>query len=167
MVSPMITALRENDKAKAAKFDDLHSLNEHVGLVLSRAVGSGGAQDRFEAPTPAVTVAAPALASVEGVLLTSLTGMGVAEDVAKALMAEAVANNPSGDPLTLMQTITATFKASPPAVKPPKPKKVPVDELPDDDLRRIVANGKKAGAAAYDALLAAGVVRPPMLDFAA
>ena len=26
---------------------------------------------------------------------------------------------------------------------------------------------KQAGAAAYDALLAAGVVRPPMLDFAA
>jgi len=167
MVSPMITALRENDKAKAAKFDDLHSLNEHVGLVLSRAVGSGGAQERFEVPTPAVTVAAPALVSVEGVLLTSLTGMGVAEDVAKALMAEAVANNPSGDPLTLMQTITATLKASPPAVKPPKPKKMPVDELPDDDLRRIVANGKTAGAAAYDTLLAAGVVRPPMLDFAA
>ena len=104
---------------------------------------------------------------MEAVLLTSLKGMGVAEDVAKALVAEAVANNPSGDPLTLMQTITATLKASPPVVKPPKPKKVPVDELPDDDLRRIVANGKQAGAAAYDALLAAGVVRPPMLDFAA
>lgn len=165
MVAPMITALRENDTAKAAKFDDLRSLNEHVGLVLSRAIG-GGAQDSVEAPTPAATAAAPASASMEVVLLTSLTGMGVADDVAKALVAEAVANNPSGDPLTLMQTITATLKASPPAVKPPKPKKVPVDELPDDDLRRIVANGKQAGAAAYDALLAAGVVRPPMLDFA-
>ena len=167
MVAPMITALRENDTVKAAKFDDLRSLNEHVGLVLSRAIGGGRAQDSVEAPPPAATAAAPASACMEAVLLTSLTEMGVAEDVAKALVAEAVANNPSGDPLTLMQTITATLKASPPVVKPPKPKKVPVDELPDEDLRRIVANGKQAGAAAYDALLAAGVVRPPMLDFAA
>ena len=166
MVAPMITALRENDTVMAAKFDDLRSLNKHVGLLLSREIG-GGAHNSVEVPPPAATATAPASASMEEVLLTSLTGMGVAEDVSKALVAEAVANNPSGDPLTLMQTITATLKKSPPVVKPPKPKKVLVDELPDDDLRRIVANGKQAGAAAYDALLAAGVVRPPMLDFAA
>jgi hypothetical protein len=167
MVEPMITALRENDTVKAAKFDDLRSLNEHVGLVLGRAIGGEGARDSIEVPPAAAPAPTPPLASMEVVILTSLIGMGVAEDIARVLVAEAVANSPISDPLTVMQTITSTLKQSPPVVKPPKRKKVPVDELPDDDLRLIVAKGKQENVAAYDALLAAGVVRPPILDFAA
>ena len=91
----------------------------------------------------------------------------MADDVAKALLSEAVAKNPSGDPILLMQWIVGTLTASPPKVTKPKPKAPPVDQLPEDDLRRLVAAGKQDNKSAYDALLAAGVVRPPLLDFAA
>ena len=67
----------------------------------------------------------------------------------------------------LRGVIVSTLKASPPKVRPPKPKPPLVDELPEDDLRRLVVAGMKNQQSAYEALLAAGVVRPPMMDFAA
>lgn len=167
LVAPMIEALRENDVVKLNKYDDLRSLNDHIGMVLSRAVGGTSESINVDMPPPSADAESPTSQAMDAVLLASLKGMGVAEDVAKALVDEAVAKNPSGDPLLLMQQIVATLTASPPKVTKPKPKAPTVEELPEDDLRRLVTAGKQDNKSAYDVLLAAGVVRPPMLDFAA
>ena len=167
LVAPMIEALRENDAVKLNKYDDLHSLNDHIGMVLSRAVGGTSESISVDMPPLSADAGSPTSQSMDAVLLGSLKGMGVAEDVANALVDEAVTKNPSGDPLLLMQKIVATLTASPLKVTKPKPKAPPVEELPEDDLRRLVATGKKNNQSAYEALLGAGVVRPPMLDFAA
>jgi hypothetical protein len=59
------------------------------------------------------------------------------------------------------------------AVQPTKPKRTnsaKKDEpatQPEHDLRRIVTLGKQAGRSGYEALLAAGMVKPPLLDIAA
>lgn len=167
LVAPMIEALRENDAVKLSKYDDLRALKNHVGIVLSRAVGGTSESIDVDMIPPPSDAGSPTSQSMEAALLTSLKGIGVADDVAKALLSEAVAKNPSGDPILLMQWIVGTLTASPPKVTKPKPKAPPVDQLPEDDLRRLVAAGKQDNKSAYDALLAAGVVRPPLLDFAA
>lgn len=168
LVAPMIEALREGDSVKLHKFDDLRSLNDHIGLVLSRAIG-GSQEPPADAgmSVPVTDAGSPATQPIDAALLASLKSMGVAEDVAKALVGEAVAKNPSDDPLLLMKQIVSTLTASPPQLKPPKPRAPSEDELPADDLRRLVAAGKQSNQPAYDALLAAGVVRSPMMDFAA
>ena len=165
--APMIEALRESDAVKLSRFDDLRSLNDHIGVVLSRAVGGVPGSADVGMATPAESTESPTAQNIGVVLVASLKGLGVAEDVAKALVDEAVAKSPSGDPLLLMEKIVSTLKASPPKVRPPKPKPPLVDELPEDDLRRLVVAGMKNQQSAYEALLAAGVVRPPMMDFAA
>lgn len=67
----------------------------------------------------------------------------------------------------LMGRMAATLAASPPKLKRSKAKPSSTPELPQDDLRRLVRAGRENGQPAYQALLEAGVVRPPMLDFAA
>lgn len=167
LVAPMIEALRQNDAIKLSKFDDLRSLNDHVAVVLSRAVGGAPGPADVGMIPPDIEAAMPANQTIDAALLASLKSMGVAEDVAKALVDEAVRSNPSGDPLVLLQKVVSTLTASPPKVSSPKPTPPPADELPEDDLRRLLATGKQNHRSAYETLLAAGVVRPPMLDFAA
>ncbi|WBX95215.1 ATP-binding protein [Pseudoxanthomonas mexicana] len=168
MVAPMIQALRTNDPQDLKKYDDLRSLSDHIGIVLGRAL-NGYAAETTAASTPAFPGAAPAAshASIDELLLSSLTSLGVAEDVARQLVGEALAKEPSGDPLMLMGRMTATLAASPPKLKRSKAKHSSTPELPQDDLRRLMRAGKEKGQSAYQTLLEAGVVRPPMLDFAA
>ncbi len=167
LVAPMIEALRQNDAVKLGKFDDLRSLNDHIGVVLSRTIAGAPGPTGGIMFTAATEVGTPGNNAVDSALLASLRSMGVAQDVAMALVDEAVAKNPSGDPLLLLQKIVSTLTASPPKRNSPKTTTPPLDELPDDDLRRLVEKGKQNNTSAYESLLAAGVVRPPMLDFAA
>lgn len=167
LVAPMIEALREKDAVKLAKFHDLRSLNDHVAVVMSRAVEGAAGRAAPDMIPPAAEAGLPSSQAIDVALLAALRSMGVAEDVAKALVDEAVEKNPSGDPMMLLQKIVSTLTASPPKLKPPKPRPPPVDELPEDDLRRLLASGRKNNQSAYDTLLEAGVVRPPLLEFAA
>lgn len=168
MVAPMIQALRTNDPQDLKRYDDLRSLSDHIGVVLGRAL-NGYAPETTAASPPAFPDAAPAAshASIDVLLLSSLTSLGVAEDVARQLVREALAKEPSADPLMLMGRMAATLAASPPKLKRSKAKPSSTPELPRDDLRRLVQAGRENGQSAYQALLEAGVVRPPMLDFAA
>ncbi len=168
MVAPMIQALRANDPQDLKKYDDLRSLSDHIGVVLGRAL-NGYAPETTAASPPAFPDAAPAAShtSIDVLLLSSLTSLGVAGDVARQLVREALAKEPSGDPLMLMGRMAATLVASPPKLKRSKAKPSSTPELPQDDLRRLVRAGRENGQPAYQALLEAGVVRPPMLDFAA
>lgn len=167
MVAPMIRALRTNDPEELKKYDDLSSLSDHIGVVLSRAL-NGQAPESMTAYAP-VSAAEPATsrASIDAVLLSSLTSLGVAEDVAMQLIRETLAKESSGDPLVLMGRMAATLAASPPKLKRSKARPPSTPELPRDDLRRLVQAGRERGRSAYETLLEARVVRPPMLDFAA
>lgn len=162
IVAPMIEALREKDAVKLSRYDDLHSLSDHISVVLSRAMqGKGDAvlEDDILVMNP--SVGTPSSSPTADLVLTSLVRMGVAEDVARLLTEETMAKRPTSDVLTLMSDIVKTLTRSPPKIKSQKPKSVPMNAWPQDDLRRIVADGKVHKQSAYEALLAAGVARSP------
>lgn len=167
IVAPMVEALRDNDVVKLSRYDDLRSLGDHINLVLMRGLHEKGSMD-FEGDIPVTNPNAgtPSSAPLADQVLASLLGMGIAEDVAHVLVDEAVANNPTSDVLNLVADIVATLRKNPPKVKKPKPRPVPADAWPEDDLRRIVEAGKTPRQTAHEALFAAGVVRSP-LDLAA
>lgn len=168
IVAPMIDALRSNDAVKISKYNDLQSLNDHIGVVMGRAMqGEGGPAPGDHLPADGTKAGEPSSRPAAELALDSLVRIGVAADVARLVVDEAVAKNPSDDPIQLMSRITATLAASPPEVKPSRNKPPQEDEWPDADLRRIVARGKEDGHSAHEALLAAGVVRPPLPYFAA
>ena len=101
-------------------------------------------------------------------ILAALRSLNVADDVARVLINEARTQHPSADPLLLMAAISERLAAQPIKPKKPKsPKKPEPAAQPEHDLRRIVALGIKAGHSGYEALLAAGMVKPPLLDIAA
>ena len=165
LVQPMIEALRENDPIKCSKFDDLKSFNDHIGLVLNRALGGeNNRETTAEVPPPIQTNPDD---TIEQRLSMALTQLGVAQDVAKVLIEEALASTESKDPLVLLNKIIASLTASPPKIKKPKAVPAPAEAMPAEDLRRIVSEAGKANISAYDALLAAGVIQPPMREFAA
>ena len=167
LVAPMIKALRENDNFELNMYDDLRGLDAHIQSIL------GGASD----PRPRLEIdpeasprsgQAPKSQSVTDAVLSALKKICVAEDIAQALVNDAVAKDPSGDPLLLLENVLTTLRSSPPKVSRPKVKAVSrkVEDPDDDDLRTIVKGGAERGKCAYDALKEAGVVRPPLLDFA-
>lgn len=166
LVRPMIEALRENDPIKCSKYDDLRALNSHIGLVLTRALGGAfdpeTASDEIPVPTSPNTDD-----PIEQRLRSMLMQLGVAQDVAKLMIDEAMTRTASKDPLVLLNMITETLTASPPKIKKPKVAPLPVEEMSSEDLRGIVDEASKLNISAYDALLTAGVIHPPMLEFAA
>src|SRR5690606_26418740 len=92
----------------------------------------------------------------------ALTASGVAKDVADALVLELANAAGADDPLGLMTLVVDRLRSSPPE----RPKKTRASAkateeqkpLASDDLRSIVAEGRRSKRSAYDALLAAGVV---------
>lgn len=168
IVAPMIEALRLNDKAFLAKCDDLRALSDHVGLVLGRALGGQGPESpQTNAPSTSNTVQDTSNGSTDALLMSSLSTLGVAQDVARKLVDEALAKDPSGDPLLLMAHLARILTASPPKTKKSKPTPQQSECRAENDLRELVQAGRNNKLSAYAALLEAGVVRPPMLDFAA
>jgi len=165
MVRPMVNALRQNDRQKLAAFDDLRSLDAHVKAMLSTAtVASAGPEDTAPLPSPASPLEASA-AFPESTLIKALVDLGVAPDVASVHVKQCIAAHPEADILQLMGHLSAAWVAKP--LK--RAKRVPAtspETWEADDLRRLVQAGTQAGKSAYAALLDAGVVRPPLLDYA-
>lgn len=168
IVRPMLDALRTNDAKTLLKYDDLLPLQVHIEQVMASALQSqvsnvvrlDPAGDEAQVPEPGKDDNDP--------ILAALLSLGVADDVAKVLVNEARLQHPSADPLLLMAAISERLAARP--AKPKKPKASKPSEpavQPERDLRRIVALGKQAGQSGYEVLLAAGMVKPPLLDIAA
>jgi len=68
----------------------------------------------------------------------------------------------------LMSTITDMLVAKPVKKKKSQTSKFQKPSVfSEQDLRRIVAEGQEKELSAYDSLLAARMVKPPVLDFAA
>ena len=92
----------------------------------------------------------------------------MADDVASVLITEAVNKDPSADPFLLLSLISERLIARPVKIKKPPVQKPSPDEVADAlDLRHISAMGKMSGQTAHQTLLAAGLVKPPLLDLAA
>jgi hypothetical protein len=167
IVRPMLDALRANDKAALLKYDDLLPLQAHVNQVLAAAVGTQpvGAATPSAAAEP---VDAPALDDGVDSIRKALMSLGVAADVADVLITEAVDKNPSADPLLLLSLISERLIARPVKAQRPRTPKPSLEDVPDAlDLRHIVAMGKKISQTGHQSLLAAGLVKPPLLDLAA
>ena len=166
VVRPMLDALLANDTAALLKYDDLMPLQAHVNQVLAAAVQSPPVVQAT--PAAADPVDAPVVDDGIDSIRKALSSLGVADDVADVLIAEAVDKNPSADPLLLLSLISERLIARPAKIKRARTKKTVLDEAPDAlDLRHIVALGKKSGQTGYQSLLAAGLMRPPLLDLAA
>lgn len=167
VVRPMLDALRTNDTKALLKYDDLLPLQAHVNQVFASAVGvSASIAERL----PTAVDAVDEVIQVDGTdsIRKALSLLGVADDVAQVLISEAIALNPSVDPLLLMTAITQRLLTRPVKVrKPASPKPSKVIEPIAQDLRHVVAMGQKAGRSGYQSLLAAGLVKPPLLDLAA
>lgn len=175
IVKPMLDALRAGDTKALKKYDDLQPLQEHVYKVMNAASQSQGiASYTTESGTQNVAAESTSLTpekEMQGFILSTLKSLGVASDVASVLIQQAVEQHPSADPLLLLATISEKL-TNVPKVKNVRSKSssqskpVPAEQ-PVNDLRRIVALGRDKGQSAYEALLAASIVRPPLLDLAA
>lgn len=165
VVQPMLAALRSNDAKTLLKYDDLLPLQAHVDRVLSDALAT---PTKFSVPKSelVVSVENSAQESAIDAVFTALKSFGVADDVANVLVKEARAENPSADPLILIAVISEKLSERPVTVKKLKSAKISTIALPvAQDLRHIVANGKDSGKSGYELLLAAGLVKPPLIDF--
>ncbi|MBK5205632.1 MAG: ATP-binding protein [Polaromonas sp.] len=166
VVRPMLDALRANDTKALLKYDDLLPLQAHVNQVLASAVTTPSNVERM--PDAVEPVDAPMQDDGTDSIRKALSSLGVADDVAHVLISEARALNPSADPLLLMATIAERLATRPVKVrKPQSPKLSKVVAPLAQDLRHVVAMGKQAGQSGYQSLLAAGLVKPPLLDLAA
>ncbi len=168
IIRPMIEALRTNDTKALLKYDDLMPLQAHVKQIMASAMQSQLAEVAQQ-PVAVNDVQMPAPPEGDNdPILAALRSLNVADDVAQVLINEARTKHLSADPLLLMAAIAEKLATQPIKPKKPKsPKNADPSIQPEHDLRRIVALGKQAGRSGYEALLMAGVVKPPLLDIAA
>lgn len=168
IIRPMIEALRANDAKALLKYDDLMPLQAHVEQIIASAMQPQLAEV-VPHPIAVNEVQMPASPQDDNdPILAALRSLNVAGDVAQVLIKEARTKHPSADPLLLMAAIAERLAVQP--IKPKKTKSAKEAEpamQPVHDLRRIVTLGKQAGRSGYEALLAAGMVKPPLLDIAA
>ncbi|ACH84987.1 MULTISPECIES: ATP-binding protein [Acidithiobacillus] len=178
LIAPMINALKRGDREAIAQYDDIRPMQDQVLQVFSDALSCMPGQPVLATRSPVASVTTEKAAStnldVRGILLPILAQLGLAGDIAEVLVAEAEAEHPGLSALDLVGIITAKLRDRAPANPSKKPRKsttsatktaktpLPVDA---QDLRTIIS-AKKEGVSAYDALLAAGAVKPPMADLA-
>lgn len=166
VVRPMLDALRSNDAKALLKYDDLLPLQAYVDKVVASSLQTSP----IAQATPDATASADAPASDTGIdsIRKALRSFGVADDVASVLITEAVNKDPSADPFLLLSLISERLIARPVKIKKPPVQKPSPDEVADAlDLRHIAAMGKEGRQTAHQSLLAAGLVKPPLLDLAA
>lgn len=166
IVRPMLDALRQNDLKALSKYDDLLPLHVHVNQLLASALATSSC-DVVQEPIVAAAVAAPQDGCGDPIQ-NALRSLGVADDIAHLLINEAKALHPSADPLLLLATIADRLTKRSVAAPKTRAAKPSVDVAPvAQDLRHVVEQGKQAGKSGYESLLAAGLVKPPLLDIAA
>ena len=166
IVRPMLDALRANDTRALLKYDDLLPLQAHVDQLLASALTSP-LPEMVRVPAAQETVDVPSKDDGTDSIRAALRLLGVADDVAHVLINEARGLNPSADPLLLMAAISEQLTIGHVKVRKPKPAKPPMTAEPlAQDLRCIVARGTSVGHSGYESLLAAGMIKPPLLDLA-
>ncbi|PWB84478.1 MAG: ATP-binding protein [Methylocystaceae bacterium] len=171
LIAPMIDALKRNDVLRLSTFGDLVPLQDYVRQAFQNAtVRLAPSAAPLE---PAEHAAAAAVDGGEAILV-ALEGLGLARDLAEVLLTQARLENPGLGPLALVAAISEKLRergaeASPTKQRPGRARRATprIAPLDPDDMRTIVSAASAAGATAYAALLAAGVVKPPLMDVAA
>lgn len=176
LIRPMMEALRRNDRSALARYDDLRSLQDSTQQAFDNAllrlspVPAGLPTFRKPADPAGDT---PTTDDPDKPTLDFLEGQGLARDIAELMLAEVRAENPGLSPLDLIAAIVGRLHRRGPEARPMKPRQrrasIAKASPPSDerDLRVIAAKAKEDGRSVYDALLAAGVVKPPTSDVAA
>ena len=161
IVRPMLEALHKNNSEEIKKYDDLAPLQAYLDHVMSEAVAGGQTDDPLQ-PKALNPEATQSEHGVAASVVRALIASGVAQDVANALVSEVSSAVDAADPLGLMTRVVDRLRRSPRArtKKNRLLAKAPEEQKPlaADDLRTIVAEGRKLKLTAYDALAAAGVV---------
>jgi hypothetical protein len=173
IVQPMLNALRAGDKKALEKYDDLKPLQDYVDEVFNSATYQPGVVTQaVESSTSHPNESDDAVPTDSlSSLRTALSTLNISSDIAEVLVQEALIKIPSGDPLLMMSFISEKL-TSVPKSKPAKSPRLKVTEdnvlqLPDKDLRKILAMAKNSGMGAYNALLGAEIIKHPMSDIAA
>lgn len=173
LLAPMITALKRNDRAMLERYDDLQPLDDYVFQAFQTAMVRLSPVPAKEAASSLEPSFTSPVQDGSDAILASLEGLGLARDIAQVLLTQAKAEYPNLSPLDLVAVIASKLRERGPEVKPVKPQPnrgttaPPVRPADPADLRTIVSTGATSGTAAYDALLAAGVIKPPLRDIAA
>jgi hypothetical protein len=161
LIRPMLDACRRNDRQALNKFDDLLPFRDHI-IRLFGDQSEHALTDEPPTPVPEVPTGTDHTADASGAVRAALAALGLAPDVAELMLKEALAEHPSMDALQLVAAIGGKLKA--PAEKPKfkkpgrSPKAVPPEWMAND-LRQIVAEGKRQNLVAYEALKASGNIK--------
>ncbi|MDR7928311.1 ATP-binding protein [Acidithiobacillus thiooxidans] len=175
LIHPMIDALKRNDREAIAKYDDIRPLHDHARQVFGDSLARLSDLPSMTAHMPAVSAAEDDTCANDddGRILGALDDLGLPRDIAKVLLAEVRAENQGLSPMGIVGVISTKLQgqesATPQTAKTRRSvarAKTGKAQGPSDeqDLRIIIAAGKKDGLPAYEALLGAGVIKPPMAD---
>ncbi|WP_206692547.1 hypothetical protein [Azospirillum sp. INR13] len=173
LVAPMIEALRTNDLKALALFDDLSPLHDLVQQTIGDATARLAA---FAASAPSRAVpsapAAPVAGGDRAALLQAMETLGLAPDIAERILSEILAEAPGLNPIDVIGRIAGKLQDRGPEMRPVKRRavrkgKVAPPPLDADDLRSLAARAKTEDRSAHAVFLDAGVVKPPLADFAA
>ncbi|WP_333834427.1 ATP-binding protein [Rubrimonas sp.] len=164
LVRPMLDALRKNDQRALERYDDLVGFDMYVKQILSDAAAT--------IPRRSLSPGASAAAPVGGFPSTSteadariiefLGQLGIAADIAPALIAEIRTQTPGIGPFEMLQAVGDRLRDRPPPTPPKRPRKpkAPDPAAPTDpaDLRLLAAAGE---GSAHARLTAGGALRRP------
>ncbi len=161
IVRPMLEALRSGNKKKVEECNDLvfPKLEESIIGAFDRLVSQP-----LPKPKP-IELGEPAENNVANSAISAIVSMGIAEDIARPLVTDAIARNPDLQLLHLMQLVTTSLtQDAHQTVKTKKMKEKPIytssdnwGQLSDRDLRKIYSD--KTGSQ-YEALLERKLIYP-------
>lgn len=165
IVKPMIVALRNDDRAAIAQFDDLTSLNQHLEDTILTVTNQPAAVIRRRLDVAdAARAAAEAREQADTAVLSILKVFKMTATAEQKVLAEVRKRHPSGDLPTLCEAATELALAGDAKLARPKP---PARVPRDGDLRELLGSAKKVGVSGYEAFRTAGVVKGPLADLAA
>jgi hypothetical protein len=176
LIRPMIEALRQNDLDALRRYDDLLPFHEHLQQVFESSLGGGSGRIETSplAETPPNDRADGKESTGDSVpeqVRAALSSLGLAPDVAELMIKEAIAADPSCDPLHLIGIISEKLRGQQGKVPTKKlaraAKPTQAKELAPEDLRRVAEEARQSKMDVHGALLQAGAIKPPLQDLAA
>jgi hypothetical protein len=162
LVRPLVEALRTGMRAEIRKYKDLTSLSDAVAKVIRSDLGAPGFVLPRSQPKARPGPADQDQAEDEARFAQIFRELGIAADVGKDMLADIKAASPEVGFFQIVDLLREALKAPPKKARSTRgPKTVRVDvPMPEDDLRRIVADGGEAGSTPYMSLTAAGLAGP-------
>ncbi|KAF0813932.1 Transposon Tn7 transposition protein TnsC [Andreprevotia sp. IGB-42] len=159
LIQPMISALRQNDLKALQKFDDLLPFQEYVIQLLNTALDSPtSTQEPYSAATLNSTNQYME-GGTEVQVRAALRSLGVADDMGAILLADALRDNPSEDPLSLILQIAQRLASEPAKLKRKKVQLKEAIPRPSLDLRTLVQAAKSKGRSGYDGLREVSIIK--------